>query len=155
MGWAPALRLAVGTLTVLPSGAVTVDRPTAGRAMLLAPLAVLPLGLLAAGLAGAGTLLGWPGPVLGLVCVAGLALATRGLHLDGLADTVDGLGSGWDRERALAVMRRGDGGPMGAVALILGLGVQASGVGTLTTGWPSALGVAGLVSLPPGAVGGV
>jgi adenosylcobinamide-GDP ribazoletransferase len=145
MGWAPALRLAVGTLTVLPSGAVTVDRPTAGRAMLLAPLAVLPLGLLAAGLAGAGTLLGWPGPVLGLVCVAGLALATRGLHLDGLADTVDGLGSGWDRERALAVMRRGDVGPMGAVALVLVLGIQASVIGTLATGWPSALGVAVLV----------
>jgi adenosylcobinamide-GDP ribazoletransferase len=138
MAWRPALRLAVGTLTVLPTGPVTVDRPTARGAMLLAPLAVLPLGLLGAGLAGAGAVLSWPGLVVGLVCVAGLALGTRGLHLDGLADTVDGLGSGWDRERALEVMRRGDVGPMGAVALVLVLGVQGTAVGALVHGWASA-----------------
>ena len=48
--------------------------------------------------------------------VAVLAFGTRAMHLDGLADTVDGLGSGWDRERALAIMARGDVGPMGVVA---------------------------------------
>jgi adenosylcobinamide-GDP ribazoletransferase len=142
---AAALRLAVGTLTVLPTGGVTVDRATARGAMLLAPLAVLPLGLLAAVLAAAGVLLGWPGLVVGLVGVAGLALGTRALHLDGLADTVDGLGASWDRQRALEVMRRGDVGPMGVVALVLVLGVQGAAVGALVTGWSAALGLGVLV----------
>jgi adenosylcobinamide-GDP ribazoletransferase len=145
MAWGPALRLAVGTLTVLPTGGVTVDRAVARGAMLLAPLAVLPLGLLTAALTEAGVALSWPGLVVGLVAVAGLALATRALHLDGLADTVDGLGASWDRERALEVMRRGDVGPMGAVALVLVLGVQAAAVGALVSGWTSALGLGVLV----------
>src|SRR5919107_5434326 len=113
--------------------------------MLLAPLAVLPLGLLTAGLTAAGVALGWPGLVVGLVAVAGLALATRALHLDGLADTVDGLGASWDRARALEVMRRGGVGPMGAVALVLVLGVQAAAIGALVSGWSSALGLGALV----------
>ena len=51
------------------------------------------------------------------------------MHLDGLADTVDGLGSGWDRARALQVMRLGDIGAMGAVALVIVIGLQASAIG--------------------------
>lgn len=140
------MRLAVGTLTVLPTGPIDrVDRPVARWAMLLAPLAVLPLAVLAGGLSWLSEALGWPRAVVGLVTVAGLALGTRALHLDGLADTVDGLGSGWDRERALEVMRRGDVGPMGVVALVLVIGVQAATIGELVTGWRSAVVVAVLV----------
>ncbi len=122
-----ALRLAVGTLTVIPVGAIgPIDRRTAGRAMLLAPLAVLPIAVLAGLIVEAGTWLGWPGSVYGLLVVGALALGTRAMHLDGLADTVDGLGSGWDRERALTIMRTGDVGPMGVVALIIVLSLQSS-----------------------------
>ena len=142
---AAALRLAVGTLTVLPTGAVHVDRATARGAMLLAPVAVLPLALPAAVVGGAGAALALPGPAVGLLVVAVLALGSRALHLDGLADTVDGLGAGWDRERALAVMRRGDVGPMGVVALVLVLGLQAVAVGAVVTGWASAGGLVVLV----------
>ena len=145
MAFGAALRLAVGTLTVLPTGAVTVDRPTARTAMLVAPLAVVPLGLLAGGLTWLGAALGWPDLASGLVVVTALALGTRALHLDGLADTVDGLGCGGDPERALAVMRRGDVGPMGAVALVLVLGLQAACLGALVSGWRSAVAVAVLV----------
>ena len=63
--------------------------------------------------------------------VGGLALGSRALHLDGLADTVDGFGSGWTAERSLMVMRRGDVGPMGVVALIVVLGLQAVSIGEL------------------------
>ena len=65
--------------------------------------------------------------MVGLLVVTVLALGSRAMHLDGLADTVDGLGSGWDRKRALQVMRLGDIGAMGAVALVIVIGLQAAG----------------------------
>ncbi|HEY5821259.1 MAG TPA: adenosylcobinamide-GDP ribazoletransferase [Propionibacteriaceae bacterium] len=136
----PGLRLAVGTLTVIPVGPLPeIDPLIARRAMLLAPLAALPLAG-AAGLAGGlASWFGLPALVVGLLMVAVLAAGTRAMHLDGLADTVDGLGSGWDRERALAVMKRGDVGPMGAIALILVLGLQAAALGDLVRGAGGAL----------------
>ncbi len=130
---------------MLPTGAVTVDRATAGGAMLLAPVAVVPLALVVAGVASAGPALSLPPSAVGLLVVATLALGTRALHLDGLADTVDGLGAGWDRDRALEVMRRGDVGPMGVVALVLVIALQAVAAGSLVTGSAAALGLGVLV----------
>ncbi|NHI19957.1 adenosylcobinamide-GDP ribazoletransferase [Phycicoccus endophyticus] len=130
---AAGLRLALGTLTVLPSGDVGEVTPgRAGWAMALAPVAALPVGAAVAASGLTGHLLGLPAPAAGALAVGAGALATRAMHLDGLADTVDGLGAGWDRERALAVMRAGDVGPMGAVALVLVLLAQASSLGVLT-----------------------
>ena len=93
--------------------------------MLLAPLAALPLAIVAAGVGWLAGLTAWPSPLPGLLVVAALALGTRALHLDGLADTVDGLGSGREAVRALEIMRRGDIGPMGVTAVVLVLGAQA------------------------------
>jgi adenosylcobinamide-GDP ribazoletransferase len=126
-----SVRLAVGTLTVLPTGAVDVTPRVAGRAMMLAPVAVVPLAVVAVGAGWLGLLAGWPSLVSGLLVVAALALGTRALHLDGLADTVDGLGSGRPAEGALEIMRRGNVGPMGVVALALVLGLQAAAAGEL------------------------
>lgn len=148
MSWSSAWRLAVGTLTVVPVRApAAVDRAVAGRAMVLAPLAVLPLAALAAGLGFLAGLTGWPPLLSGLVVVAVLALGTRALHLDGLADTVDGLGSGRPAQPALEIMRRGDVGPMGVVALILVLGAQAVAAAELTGTWPGAAVVAVAICL--------
>jgi adenosylcobinamide-GDP ribazoletransferase len=44
---------------------------------------------------------------------------TRGLHLDGLADTVDGLGGGGTPEARLAIMKDSRLGAFGAVSLVL------------------------------------
>lgn len=127
-GW----RLAVGTCTVLPIGLPGVlDRRTAGWGMLLAPLAFLPVALVAVGVSWALAWLGAPEQIGGLVGVGVVLLGTRAIHVDGLADTVDGLGSGGDAERALSVMRRSDIGPMGVVTLIVTLGLQAVALGHL------------------------
>jgi adenosylcobinamide-GDP ribazoletransferase len=58
------------------------------------------------------------------LAVATLALLSRGLHLDGLADLADGLGSGKPAPAALDIMRRSDIGPLGTVTLILTLLIQ-------------------------------
>lgn len=136
----PALRLAVGTLTVIPVGALgEITPPVAARAMIIAPVATLPLGVMAAAVAGLAWVAGLPALVIGLLVVGAVALGTRAMHLDGLADTADGLGSGWNRERALMIMKRGDVGPMGVVTLIIVLGVQAAALGQLVDGLRGAL----------------
>jgi adenosylcobinamide-GDP ribazoletransferase len=127
-----ALRLSLGTLTIVPSGAITeIDRRTAARAMIIAPLAVVPLAVSVVLVGWLARTAGLPSLAVGLLVVGGLALGSRALHLDGLADTVDGFGSGWTAERSLMVMRRGDVGPMGVVALIIVLGLQAVSIGVL------------------------
>lgn len=121
------LRLALGTLTMVPVGEVdTTDRRVGRWAMLLAPLAALPVGVAVGLVAWLGDLARLPHLAVGLLVVGTGAVTTRAMHLDGLADTVDGIGAGWDRERALTVMRTGDVGPMGVVALLVVLGVQAA-----------------------------
>jgi adenosylcobinamide-GDP ribazoletransferase len=128
--------LAAGTLTAIPTPAPrAVDRRTAGLAMILAPLAVLPLGLVV----GAIALAGLPQLLKGILAVGVLALGTRAFHLDGLADTVDGLAASHDRERSLAIMKTGDIGPAGAAALILVLGLQAVGFAYVLDGWRGAV----------------
>ncbi|MEY9947036.1 adenosylcobinamide-GDP ribazoletransferase [Kitasatospora sp. GAS1066B] len=119
----PGLRFAFGTLSVLRVRVTRWDRVAGGRAMAVAPLVGLVLGALAAGL---GALACWRGgPLLGAVAaVAASAALTRGLHLDGLADVADGLGSGKPAEDALRIMKQSDIGPFGVLTLLLVLLAQ-------------------------------
>jgi adenosylcobinamide-GDP ribazoletransferase len=126
------LRLAVSWLTVLPVRApVEVNRAVARQALYCAPLIGAGLGLLAVGILAALPALGTPPLLTGLVVVATLAGLTRGMHLDGLADTADGLGCYGGPQRALAVMRDGSTGPFGVVTLVLVLTTQAAALGVL------------------------
>ena len=148
-----SLRLAGGFLSVLPVRPVLEpDRRTVSRAMVLAPVAVVPLALLVGVVWWAAAAAGLPGLVGGLLVLGTLALGTRAIHLDGLADTVDGLGASWDRARALDVMRRGDVGPMGTVALVLVLGLQAAALATFPRDLGGALAVALTICASRGAL---
>ncbi len=129
-----AVRLAVGTFSAVPVPPPrVVDRPTAGLALLLAPLAVVPIGVLVAGVAWAARELTLPSLATGVLAIGVGGLGTRAFHLDGLADTVDALAASHDRERSLAVARTGDVGPAGAAALVLVLLLQCSAAGALVT----------------------
>jgi adenosylcobinamide-GDP ribazoletransferase len=77
------------------------------------------------------------GPLTGAVlAISSLALLSRGLHLDGLADLADGLGSGQPAPVALEIMRRSDIGPFGTVTLILSLLIQVAALSQAESSGP-------------------
>ncbi|MEV6401069.1 adenosylcobinamide-GDP ribazoletransferase [Streptomyces sp. NPDC051907] len=118
------IRFAFGTLTVLPVRVARWDRAAARAGMLWAPLAGLVVGLFAAAVGGALALLD-AGPLLAAVASAAVPAAlTRGLHLDGLADTADGLGSGKPADDALRIMKQSDIGPFGVITVLFVLLAQ-------------------------------
>ncbi len=134
------LRLSVTLLTVIPwreAGPPSSSRPDAtapapgvvAAAMAWAPAVGLLLGVIAAAVLVAVDHPLGAGPLTGAaLAVASLALLSRGLHLDGLADMADGLGSGKPAPAALDIMRRSDIGPLGTVTLILTLLIQVAAV---------------------------
>jgi len=120
-GWL-RFALAVTFLTRLPlpvRGEVT---PADLRASLgWYPFIGLVMGALGWGVYWAGKLVFPPAVVAALVIIL-LEMCTGALHLDGLMDTCDGMGSNASRERALAIMkdsRVGAMGVFGAVAVLL------------------------------------
>lgn len=119
-GLTDGVRLAVGTLSVLPSPMPrAVDRAVAGQAMALGPAVGLLLGAIAAGVVAGVDALQPSAPLLAAVLgVVVLAVLSGGLHLDGLADTADGLGSRRDRETMLRIMKQSDIGPFGVVSIV-------------------------------------
>ena len=115
---------ALSFLTILPMGQLPLsEEKELARSMVFFPLVGLVIGLLLA--------LGYyllsflfsKSLVLWLT-IGLLALLTRGLHLDGFADTMDGLGSGGPREKILEVMRDSRIGSFGVISLILLIGAK-------------------------------
>jgi len=124
------LRLAGTLLTAVPIAGVvragTPDHRTAAVAMYWAPVIGLVLGAVAAGVLLA-CQAGHTGPLLAAVlAIAVLAALTRGLHLDGLADFADGLGSRQPAARALEIMKQSDIGPFGVATIVLTVLIQVS-----------------------------
>ncbi|MGW2046854.1 adenosylcobinamide-GDP ribazoletransferase [Streptomyces sp. NPDC001858] len=125
------LRFAFGTLSVFPVRVTRWDRPAARGGMLAAPLVGLVVGGCAAGLGLLMLRLG-ASPLLAAVASAAVpAVLTRGLHLDGLADTADGLGSGKPAEDALRIMKQSDIGPFGVLTLVFVLLAQVAALAQL------------------------
>ena len=101
--------------TIIPSLHATREELCASIAYF--PLVGLVLGVLLSALMWALSPVLEPEPLAALLVVA-LAFMTRALHLDGLCDTADAIGSRAPRERALEIMKDSAAGSLGVVAVV-------------------------------------
>lgn len=122
MNW--TFPLALTFLTIIPWPRLGL----AGAAELARSLFWFPwVGALLGGLYGAAALgLGklWPAVAVAAMVTGLSVFLTRGLHLDGLADTLDGLGGGREPQSRLAIMKDSRLGAFGATGLGLALIVK-------------------------------
>jgi adenosylcobinamide-GDP ribazoletransferase len=93
------------------------DDSALGRSAIFFPLVGLLIGSITWGL-DRGLRSFCPIGLRNILVVAALAILSRGLHLDGLADSADGLLGSSERQRSLAIMKDSVIGTFGALALI-------------------------------------
>lgn len=120
-------------LTIIPfpfTGRERCSSENLGRSIVAFPAVGCVLGLLAAGM-NFGLDLLFPRMIVSISVVFGLTLMTRGLHLDGLADTLDGL-QGKNREDSLRIMRESTIGAFGAIGLIFLIGFKVASIESLS-----------------------
>ncbi len=117
-GW-EQFRIALGFLTILPaSRSLDATPERLGRSMALFPAVGMMLGL---GLVVINGMLDGllPRAVLDCLLLVMLIVVTGALHLDGIADLIDGLAGGKDREGVLRIMKDSRVGAMGVVGLVM------------------------------------
>ena len=149
--------LAVTFLTVIPlRRGAQYEHPALGRAMLWFPV----VGLLIGGAVCGALLLAaqvLPGMLPEIVAVVFLVGLTGALHLDGLADTFDGIFGGRDRASRLRIMRDTGIGAYGLAAVVCAVLLKVGAfeaLGTLgRTSWASQLAAAGRRAWLPEAFG--
>lgn len=117
------------TVIPLPGGRGIGEKDIAGS------LPFFPVvGLVIGGVAAAGDLaflLLFPPGLAAVLTILLFVLITGGLHLDGLADTADGIFSVRDRERMLEIMRDSRIGTMGVLAILFVIALKISALAPL------------------------
>jgi adenosylcobinamide-GDP ribazoletransferase len=125
-------RLAFAFLTRLPfRGGARPEPGALARAAWAFPLAGILVGVIGGIAFEIGDRLALPINAMALIAVAVTVLITGGLHEDGLADTMDGLGGGADRAEALAIMRDSRTGVFGVLALVFSVGLRVAALAAL------------------------
>ncbi|MCD6534321.1 MAG: adenosylcobinamide-GDP ribazoletransferase, partial [Deltaproteobacteria bacterium] len=134
-------RLALSFLTTLPAGSFSSEVPeeTLGHTQAWFPLVGLLLGLILFFSACFFKIFFSPAICAALIVTIHFFL-TGGFHLDGLADTADGLMSGQpEREKIFSIMKDSYLGSMGATALVLLLLLKYSALAVIINKAPLAL----------------
>jgi adenosylcobinamide-GDP ribazoletransferase len=134
---APLLAFSLLTIIPVPRLAFATALPQ-GRAVAFFPLVALVLGGSVAAIDALLSLV-LPPQVVSALDLALLAVLTGGLHLDGVADTADGVAAMPDRAAALAALRDSRVGALGAAALVLVVLMQWSALSSLADGRAAAL----------------
>lgn len=116
-------------ITIVPE--LSADRRQLSAALSYFPLVGLVIGAIVAGLNWAVADF-WHPFLCGAAAAVLLAILTRGLHLDGLADTADAIGSGASREKALAIMKDSCSGALGVLALCSALILKAASAANIS-----------------------
>ncbi|MFT4044208.1 MAG: adenosylcobinamide-GDP ribazoletransferase [Gordonia sp. (in: high G+C Gram-positive bacteria)] len=139
--WHQCIRAVGGAfswLTVVPISVPgdRIDRRFGGAVIAAVPILGALLGVGAAGMAWALSYTNLPDTqsgvlLVGMLLVGALGVVSRGMHLDGLADTADGLGCYGPPERVAEVMRSGAAGPFGVASIVGVMLVQALGFAAL------------------------
>lgn len=113
----------VGTISFLsrlPCPGLQHEQPQLARGLLYFPVVGTIIGALAALCFIVANML-WPSSIAVLLTLCALILISGGFHEDGLADSADGLGGGWQREDKLRIMKDSRLGSYGALAMIMSL----------------------------------
>lgn len=145
-GRAEELRLAFLLLTRLPVGTIRGVAPGMADSSWAWPLVGAAVGAIGALVAGLGHWLGLPPAMAAVLALTASALATGGMHEDGLADLADGFGGGGERARKLEIMRDSRIGAYGVIALVLALAFRGFGIAALAESGTAGAALIGLAA---------
>jgi adenosylcobinamide-GDP ribazoletransferase len=129
---------ALAFLTRLPVrrvAAAETPEPNLAAASWAFPLVGVVIGIIGGGAYAIAAGIGLPPLAAALIAIGATAIATGGLHEDGLADTADGFGGGATREEKLDIMRDSRTGVYGVLALVFSVALRVVALGQIATGW--------------------
>ncbi|MFA5373868.1 MAG: adenosylcobinamide-GDP ribazoletransferase [Candidatus Omnitrophota bacterium] len=121
-------------LTIFPIGTQTTDKKDLGPALIYFPVIGIFIGLILAATAVILQSLGFRELPLSIMVILALTAITGGLHLDGLADTTDGLYGRKEKNDILGIMRDPHIGTIGVLAIVSALLLKIAFFYSLTDG---------------------